>query len=280
MGLGAADGSAGEAGPARASSVASAAILSPATFDEPVSDGDLRRNLGALLALSPENQALFETFAGGPTYAKLESAPAPYDWSDAAWTRTRNSFNALAPATQTALGAEVTLAVAGPQSRQDVVVDRHRSERLPVQGQCGARPGPHFVPTQVIPEQAQIAGELGSCGAIGSRGQYAAGALEVRVFPQIERARLGVLPLIDLDGAIVLVHVPIEPVKLPQPVGKQEQEPDVVPLDGRDHVIPEDIQNVLPPVAGHRLHTTSREGGKALHGQELVAQLIGAVKLP
>ena len=51
-------------------------------------------------------------------------------------------------------------------------------------------------------------------------------------------------------------------------------------VDGRDHVIPEDIQNVLPPVAGHRLHTASREGGKALHGQELVAQLIAAVKLP
>ena len=51
-------------------------------------------------------------------------------------------------------------------------------------------------------------------------------------------------------------------------------------VDGRDHVIPEDIQNVLPPVAGHRLHTASREGGKALHGQELVAQLIVAVKLP
>ena len=50
-------------------------------------------------------------------------------------------------------------------------------------------------------------------------------------------------------------------------------------LDGRDHVIPEDIQNVLPPVAGHRLHTASREGGKALHGQELAAQLIAAVKL-
>ena len=51
-------------------------------------------------------------------------------------------------------------------------------------------------------------------------------------------------------------------------------------IDGRDHVIPEDIQNVLPPVAGHRLHTASREGGKALHGHELVAQLIAAVKLP
>jgi len=36
----------------------------------------------------------------------------------------------------------------------------------------------------------------------------------------------------------------------------------------------------MQAVAGHRLHTASREGGKALHGQELVAQLIAAVKLP
>ncbi|MCX8005439.1 MAG: AAA family ATPase [Burkholderiaceae bacterium] len=51
-------------------------------------------------------------------------------------------------------------------------------------------------------------------------------------------------------------------------------------LDGRDHVIPEDIQNVLPAVAGHRLHAATREGGRALHGRELVAQLIAAVKVP
>lgn len=51
-------------------------------------------------------------------------------------------------------------------------------------------------------------------------------------------------------------------------------------LDGRDHVIPEDIQNVLPAVAGHRLHAVQREGGRALHGRELVSQLIQAVAVP
>ncbi|HEU0199478.1 MAG TPA: AAA family ATPase [Burkholderiaceae bacterium] len=51
-------------------------------------------------------------------------------------------------------------------------------------------------------------------------------------------------------------------------------------LDGRDHLIPEDIQNVLPAVAGHRLHATTREGGRALHGRELVTQLIQAVPVP
>jgi MoxR-like ATPase len=50
-------------------------------------------------------------------------------------------------------------------------------------------------------------------------------------------------------------------------------------LDGRDHVIPEDIQNVLPAVAGHRLHAAQREGGRVLHGRELVAQLIQAVRV-
>jgi MoxR-like ATPase len=51
-------------------------------------------------------------------------------------------------------------------------------------------------------------------------------------------------------------------------------------LDGREHLIPEDIQNVLPAVAGHRLHAATREGGRALHGRELVAQLIHAVPVP
>ena len=51
-------------------------------------------------------------------------------------------------------------------------------------------------------------------------------------------------------------------------------------LDGREHVIPEDLQNILPCVAGHRLHATSRETGRALHGKELVSQLIGAVPVP
>jgi len=48
-------------------------------------------------------------------------------------------------------------------------------------------------------------------------------------------------------------------------------------LDGRDHLIPEDVQNVLPAVAGHRLHATQREGTRVLHGRELVSQLIEAV---
>lgn len=48
-------------------------------------------------------------------------------------------------------------------------------------------------------------------------------------------------------------------------------------FDGRDHLIPEDIQNVLPAVAGHRLHTSTRDSTRALHGRELVAQLIAAV---
>ena len=51
-------------------------------------------------------------------------------------------------------------------------------------------------------------------------------------------------------------------------------------LDGREHVIPEDVQNIMPCVAGHRLHATSRESGRALHGKELVSQLIGAVPVP
>jgi MoxR-like ATPase len=51
-------------------------------------------------------------------------------------------------------------------------------------------------------------------------------------------------------------------------------------LDGREHVIPEDVQNVLPAVAGHRLHAAQREGGSLLHGRELVSQLIQAVRLP
>jgi MoxR-like ATPase len=51
-------------------------------------------------------------------------------------------------------------------------------------------------------------------------------------------------------------------------------------LDGRDHVIPEDVQNVLAPVAGHRLHVTQRDGGRVLHGRELVTQLAQAVPVP
>jgi MoxR-like ATPase len=51
-------------------------------------------------------------------------------------------------------------------------------------------------------------------------------------------------------------------------------------LDGREHVIPEDVQNVLPAVAGHRLHAMSRDSGRALYGKELISNLIGAVPVP
>jgi MoxR-like ATPase len=51
-------------------------------------------------------------------------------------------------------------------------------------------------------------------------------------------------------------------------------------LDGREHVIPEDVQNIMASVAGHRLHATSRDSGRALHGRELVAQLVAAVPVP
>ena len=77
------------------------AILTPGTFETMPSDADVLRNLDALLALSPANQEMFEIFAGGPTYAKLESAPGPMEWSDAAWTRTRNSFGSLPEQLQT-----------------------------------------------------------------------------------------------------------------------------------------------------------------------------------
>ncbi|MEG0820511.1 MAG: AAA family ATPase [Burkholderiaceae bacterium] len=50
-------------------------------------------------------------------------------------------------------------------------------------------------------------------------------------------------------------------------------------FDGRGHVIPEDVQNVLPAVAGHRLRGAER-GGRVLAGRELVAQLIQSVPLP
>jgi MoxR-like ATPase len=51
-------------------------------------------------------------------------------------------------------------------------------------------------------------------------------------------------------------------------------------LDGRDHVIPEDVQGILPGVVGHRLRAASRDGGRALIGQELAIHLLQAVPLP
>ncbi|HYA66863.1 MAG TPA: AAA family ATPase [Burkholderiaceae bacterium] len=51
-------------------------------------------------------------------------------------------------------------------------------------------------------------------------------------------------------------------------------------LDGRDHVIPEDVQNVVPGVVGHRLRAAKRDGSRALHGQELATNLLQAVAVP
>ncbi|HYB51083.1 MAG TPA: AAA family ATPase [Burkholderiaceae bacterium] len=51
-------------------------------------------------------------------------------------------------------------------------------------------------------------------------------------------------------------------------------------LDGRDHVIPEDVQNVVPGVVGHRLRAAKRDGSRALHGQELATHLLQAVGVP
>jgi MoxR-like ATPase len=51
-------------------------------------------------------------------------------------------------------------------------------------------------------------------------------------------------------------------------------------LDARNHVIPEDIQNVLPSVASHRLRAATRDGMKALHGRDLAAQLLEVVAVP
>ena len=56
-------------------------------------------------------------------------------------------------------------------------------------------------------------------------------------------------------------------------------------LDGRTHVLPEDVQAILPAVAGHRLRgaansaVNSSSGGR-VHRGEVVALLIQAVKIP
>lgn len=52
-------------------------------------------------------------------------------------------------------------------------------------------------------------------------------------------------------------------------------------LDGRTHVVPEDVQAVLPAVAGHRLHAAAHSAGhERLQQSELVALLIRAVTIP
>jgi hypothetical protein len=45
-------------------------------------------------------------------------------------------------------------------------------------------------------------------------------------------------------------------------------------------VVPEDVANVVPAVAGHRLRAASRDGSRVLHGRELVTHLVQAVPVP
>ncbi|HEV2609491.1 MAG TPA: MoxR family ATPase [Noviherbaspirillum sp.] len=48
-------------------------------------------------------------------------------------------------------------------------------------------------------------------------------------------------------------------------------------LEGRDHVIPEDVQAVLIPVAAHRLRPLKSASGSALGSRDLVVQLMKSV---
>ncbi len=48
-------------------------------------------------------------------------------------------------------------------------------------------------------------------------------------------------------------------------------------LEGRDHVIPEDVQAVLVPVAAHRLRPLKATGGSALGSRDLVLQWMQSV---
>ena len=48
-------------------------------------------------------------------------------------------------------------------------------------------------------------------------------------------------------------------------------------LEGRNHVIPEDVQAVLVPVAAHRLRPLKSSGGTALASRDAVLQLMKAV---
>jgi MoxR-like ATPase len=50
-------------------------------------------------------------------------------------------------------------------------------------------------------------------------------------------------------------------------------------LDGRNHVLPEDVQAVLPGVASHRLHP-ARDSTERLSAADVAAQLIKAVPIP
>ena len=48
-------------------------------------------------------------------------------------------------------------------------------------------------------------------------------------------------------------------------------------LEGRNHVIPEDVQAILVPVAAHRLRPMKSTGGTALSSRDLVLQLMKSV---
>ena len=48
-------------------------------------------------------------------------------------------------------------------------------------------------------------------------------------------------------------------------------------LEGRDHVIPEDVQAILVPVASHRLRPLKTAGSSALGSRDLVLQLMKSV---
>jgi MoxR-like ATPase len=48
-------------------------------------------------------------------------------------------------------------------------------------------------------------------------------------------------------------------------------------MEGRNHVIPEDIQAVLVPVAAHRLRSLKSTAGSALNSRDLVLQLMKSV---
>ncbi len=51
-------------------------------------------------------------------------------------------------------------------------------------------------------------------------------------------------------------------------------------LGGRDYVIPDDVQNILPGVVGHRLRAATRDGGRALQGRELAPTCCSRYALP
>jgi MoxR-like ATPase len=51
-------------------------------------------------------------------------------------------------------------------------------------------------------------------------------------------------------------------------------------LDGRNHVLPDDVQAVLPAVAGHRIKPAKGGGASHRARTELVADLLQSVAIP